>query len=65
MSLQSRPVSAPRVPQHSYSMSSLKRYPAQSAQFYLARSESRWVACHPPPPPLFQLYLRGVFKPIY
>ncbi len=41
VSLQSRPVSAPRVPQHSYSMSSLKRYPAQSAQFYLARSESR------------------------
>jgi len=39
----SRPVSAPRVPQHSYSMSSIKRYPQvpqTSSQFYLARSES-------------------------
>lgn len=36
-----------RVPQHSYSMSSLKRAPQQpapaSSQFYLARSESRYV----------------------
>ena len=47
-----RAVSGPRVPQHSYSMSSLKKYPAPpqpphigpaagSSQFYLARSESR------------------------
>ena len=40
---QSRVVTAPRVPQHSYSMSSLKRYPPPSSQFYLARSESRSV----------------------
>merc|ERR1719400_2276880 len=50
VSLQSRAVAAPRVPQHSYSMSSLKRYPGltgqvpgpppASSQFYLARSES-------------------------
>ena len=38
----SRPISAPRVPQHSYSMSSIKRYPPSSSQFYLARSESRY-----------------------
>jgi len=37
----SRPVNPPRVPQHSYSMSSIKRYPPpSSSQFYLARSES-------------------------
>jgi len=40
VSLQSRVVTAPRVPQHSYSMSSLKRYPPPTSQFYLARSES-------------------------
>merc|ERR1719192_1960595 len=41
VSLQSRVVAAPRVPQHSYSMSSLKRYPPPpTSQFYLARSES-------------------------
>lgn len=52
VSLQSRHVSGARVPQHSYSMSSLKRYPGHgsggphqtgtsSSQFYLARSENR------------------------
>ena len=52
----SRTVSGPRMPQHSYSMSSLKRYPGPghpgppgnansgSSQFYLARSESRYVS---------------------
>lgn len=42
VSLQSRQVTAPRVPQHSYSMSSLKRSTpqTQTSQFYLARSES-------------------------
>ena len=42
VSLQSRHVTAPRVPQHSYSMSSLKRNQTQTSQFYLARSESRY-----------------------
>ena len=46
VSLQGSRVTGPRVPQHSYSMSSLKRYPPHppasgSSQFYLARSESR------------------------
>merc|ERR1719394_878893 len=45
VSLQGSRVTGPRVPQHSYSMSSLKRYPPHppasgSSQFYLARSES-------------------------
>ena len=56
----SRTVSGPRMPQHSYSMSSLKRYPGPghpgppgnansgSSQFYLARSESRYVNSRQP-----------------
>jgi len=63
VSLQSRVVTAPRVPQHSYSMSSLKRYPGAppgpppaASQFYLARSESRCPSyqhtqAYPPPVP--------------